>query len=95
LLAQLAPDIISSDDLEQAFKERDYLKRAEMVLNMAEKLGCRKFVTPEDIVDVRISFFVFLFLLNLFFIIYKLAILNNSYFRPLSPLQILKQKKST
>lgn len=51
LLAQIAPEIITSDDLERAFRERDFLKRAELVLGLADKLGCRKFVTAQDIVD--------------------------------------------
>jgi len=51
LLSSIAPDKISSDDLEKAFKETDLLARAEIVLEWAERLDCRKFVTAQDIVD--------------------------------------------
>jgi len=51
LLAQIAPDKVSAADLEKAFRERDFLKRAELVLELADRLGCRKFVTAQDIVD--------------------------------------------
>jgi len=46
LLNQLAPDKCSKAPL----NEQDPLKRAGMVLDGAEKLDCRKFVTPRDIV---------------------------------------------
>jgi len=51
LLASIAPDKISSNDLEKAFKERNLLARAEIVLEWADRLECRKFVTAQDIVD--------------------------------------------
>lgn len=53
LLAQIAPNKISSSDLEAAFRERDHLKRAEMILEWAGRLNCRKFVTANDIVEVK------------------------------------------
>jgi len=46
LLNQLAPKQCDK----KALQENDKLKRAEMVLNNADKLGCRKFVRPRDIV---------------------------------------------
>ncbi|CAH1762132.1 6647_t:CDS:10 [Entrophospora sp. SA101] len=46
LLNQLAPDICSRDPL----KERDLLERAEKILQNAEKLGCRKYLTPRALV---------------------------------------------
>ena len=61
-MAAIAPDKISSKELEAAFNEKDYLKRAEMVLEWADRLGCRKFVTAQDIIDVR--FFLPFFLLQ-------------------------------
>jgi len=33
--------------------EGDLAKRAELMLQNAEKLGCRKFVSPQDVVNVR------------------------------------------
>jgi len=51
LLHQLAPEKISAADLERGFREKDPLKRAEIVIEFAERLGCRKFVTAQDIVD--------------------------------------------
>lgn len=45
LLAQIAPQHCNRDPL----KEGDVNKRAELVLKNADKLGCRKFVTPRDI----------------------------------------------
>ena len=49
LLGQIAPDKVSAADVEKAFREKDHKKRAELVLQYAERLGCRKFVTPHDI----------------------------------------------
>eukprot|EP01101_Sappina_pedata_P008141 TRINITY_DN445_c0_g1_i2.p1 TRINITY_DN445_c0_g1~~TRINITY_DN445_c0_g1_i2.p1 ORF type:complete len:510 (+),score=317.79 TRINITY_DN445_c0_g1_i2:53-1582(+) len=46
LLAQIAPEHCNRDGL----KESDPLKRAGIVLNNAEKIDCRKFVTAKDIV---------------------------------------------
>nr|CAG8436625.1 9303_t:CDS:10 [Entrophospora candida] len=46
LLNQLAPDICSRDPL----KERNLLERAEKILQNAEKLGCRKYLTPRALV---------------------------------------------
>jgi len=46
LLHQLAPDQCSKN----ALNESDLTKRAGMVLDNADKLGCRKFVLPRDIV---------------------------------------------
>jgi dimeric dUTPase (all-alpha-NTP-PPase superfamily) len=45
LLAQIAPQHCNRDGL----KESNVLKRAEMVLQGADKLDCRKFVTAKDI----------------------------------------------
>ena len=53
LLREIAPKVISAEDLEEAFRLKDPLKRAELVLDWAKKLDCLKFVTPQDIVDVR------------------------------------------
>jgi plastin-1 len=53
LFAEIAPDTVTAESLVEAFKEKNFLTRAEMVLRWAAKLGCRKFVTPQDIVDVR------------------------------------------
>lgn len=33
------------------FQEKDYLARAEIMLQQAEKLRCRSFVTPQDVVN--------------------------------------------
>jgi len=46
LLNQLAPDKCNKN----ALKESDLTKRATMVLDNADKLGCKKFVRPNDIV---------------------------------------------
>eukprot|EP01089_Gocevia_fonbrunei_P017000 TRINITY_DN5402_c0_g1_i1.p1 TRINITY_DN5402_c0_g1~~TRINITY_DN5402_c0_g1_i1.p1 ORF type:complete len:540 (-),score=148.66 TRINITY_DN5402_c0_g1_i1:47-1588(-) len=46
LLAQIAPQHCNRDPL----KEGDVSRRAELVLQNADKLGCRKFVQPKDIV---------------------------------------------
>jgi hypothetical protein len=45
----LAPEKCSRDPL----NEPDLLKRAELMLQQADKVGVRKFVGPEDIVEVR------------------------------------------
>ncbi|CAG8783281.1 20753_t:CDS:10 [Gigaspora margarita] len=46
LLNQLSPDLCSRDPL----KEPDLFERAEKVLQNAEKLGCRKYLTPKALV---------------------------------------------
>ncbi|CAG8753541.1 2261_t:CDS:10 [Cetraspora pellucida] len=46
LLNQLSPDLCSRDPL----KEPDLLERAEKVLQNAEKLECRKYLTPKALV---------------------------------------------
>ncbi|CAG8626200.1 2429_t:CDS:10 [Acaulospora morrowiae] len=46
LLNQLSPELCSRDPL----KELDLLERAEKVLQNAEKLGCRKYLTPKALV---------------------------------------------
>ncbi|KAF2272209.1 plastin-3 [Westerdykella ornata] len=46
LLNQLAPDLCSRAPLQQ----RDLLQRAEQVLQNADALGCRKFLTPTSLV---------------------------------------------
>jgi len=50
LLHQLEPTRCSKDPL----NEMDLLKRAELVLQNAEKIGCRKFITATDIVKANI-----------------------------------------
>lgn len=49
LLAEIAKDSVGEEDLVEAFKQKDPLKRAEMILRWAARIGCRKFVTPQDI----------------------------------------------
>jgi len=49
LLNQLAPKQCGKEALQQS----DPLKRAEMVLNNADKIGCKKFVRPNDIVKAN------------------------------------------
>jgi len=51
LLSQIAPLKITQQDTEKAFREKDVLKRAELVLEFADRLGCKKFVTVKDIVE--------------------------------------------
>ncbi|KAE8384006.1 calponin homology domain-containing protein [Aspergillus alliaceus] len=46
LLSQLAPDVCSRGPLQT----HDVLERAEQVLANADKLGCRKFLTPSSLV---------------------------------------------
>jgi hypothetical protein len=58
LLKQIAPKDKGVDT--NALHESDLMKRAKMVLDNADKIGCKKFLKPKDIVDVRF----FLFLLN-------------------------------
>ncbi|ODM95696.1 Plastin-3 [Orchesella cincta] len=49
LLGEIAPED-SGVCIKEAFYERDPLRRAELMLQEAEKLGCRSFVTAQDIV---------------------------------------------
>lgn len=46
LLSQLRPDVCTRAPLQ----ERDVLRRAEMVLDNAEKINCRKYLTPTALV---------------------------------------------
>jgi hypothetical protein len=46
---QLAPSVCSLDGL----NETDLTNRAHAMLHEAEKIGCRKFLTPKDVVEVR------------------------------------------
>ncbi|XP_067851144.1 plastin-1-like [Heptranchias perlo] len=55
LLNQIAPngkgdEMMIEIDME-GFNEKDDLKRAEYMLQQADKLGCRQFVTPADVVN--------------------------------------------
>lgn len=61
LLNQLAPNVCSRDPL----NEKDVSRRAELVLQNADKLGCRKYVTPKTIVNGN-SKLNFAFVANLF-----------------------------
>lgn len=47
LLNQIKPEYCSRDPLQ----ENDLLKRAELVLQNAEKIGCRKYLTPKAMVS--------------------------------------------
>ena len=47
---RLAPEICTLEALQEA----DPLKRAEIILMNAEKLGCRTFLSPEDIINVSV-----------------------------------------
>ena len=52
LLGQLEPKRIGSSLVSRTLEEDDLHRRAEIVLSAAEQLGCRKFVTPNEIVQV-------------------------------------------
>lgn len=47
LMNRLAPELCSLEVL----NECDHLKRAELILSNAEKMGCRTFLTPSDIIS--------------------------------------------
>ncbi|XP_006632668.3 plastin-3 isoform X2 [Lepisosteus oculatus] len=56
LLNQIAPKGTKEGETRidinmSGFNEKDDLKRAELMLQEAEKLGCRQFVTPSDVVS--------------------------------------------
>lgn len=51
VLAEIAKDSVSEDDLIDAFKQKDLRQRAEMVLRWASRIGCRKFVTAQEILS--------------------------------------------
>lgn len=61
LLKQIAPQEAGVDL--SALGQMDLLARAEQMLQQADKLGCRSFVTPEDVVNgvykARLPFFFF------------------------------------
>ncbi|XP_076044276.1 plastin-2 fimbrin isoform X2 [Oratosquilla oratoria] len=49
LLKQIAPG--DSGVTMEAMSEHDMMRRAELMLQQAEKLGCRSFLTPHDVVE--------------------------------------------
>ncbi|KAG0725332.1 Plastin-2 [Chionoecetes opilio] len=49
LLKQIAPN--DSGVTMEALSEHDVMQRAELMLQQAEKLGCRSFLTPQDVVE--------------------------------------------
>ncbi|MGH0151080.1 UNVERIFIED_CONTAM: hypothetical protein FKN15_027350 [Acipenser sinensis] len=56
LLNQIAPKGTKEDEARidinmSGFNEKDDLKRAEFLLQQADRLGCRQFVTPADVVS--------------------------------------------
>jgi hypothetical protein len=51
LLSQIAPKECTLKDVETVLREKDLEKRAELFLNLADKIGCRKFVTAKDIIE--------------------------------------------
>lgn len=63
LLYQIAPK--SADVTNEALYVRDLLQRAELMLQQADKLGCRSFLTPQDVVSGNYKLNV-AFLANLF-----------------------------
>lgn len=58
VLKQVASQYISEDAFLKAFIESDDLKRAEHVIEIAELIDCKKFITPEAITmgDARLNF---------------------------------------
>lgn len=52
LLSQLEPKRVGPSLVSKTLEEEDLHNRAELVLSAAEQLGCRKFVTPNEIVQV-------------------------------------------
>lgn len=53
LLNQIAPDHCGIEVVGEILREQDLEKRAGLLLNVAEKIGCKNFVTPKDIVEVK------------------------------------------
>ena len=51
LMHQLAPEKVTITDLEGALIVTDSLARASLIIEMAERLDCRKFITAKAIVD--------------------------------------------
>jgi len=51
LLSQLEPKHIGPVEVKTALDEEDLLSRAEIVLSYADRISCRKFVTPREIVN--------------------------------------------
>ncbi|RXG73373.1 Plastin-3 [Armadillidium vulgare] len=49
LLKQIAP--IDSGVTMEALHEPEYISRAEIMLQQADKLGCRSFLTPSDVIE--------------------------------------------
>jgi plastin-3 len=49
LLKQIAPS--GSGVTKEALRENDLLQRAEVMLQQADKIGCRSFLTPHDVIE--------------------------------------------
>lgn len=54
LLHDLEPHIITDDMLKEVLAETDIGTRLESILQFANRLGCKKFVTPETIMKASI-----------------------------------------
>jgi hypothetical protein len=65
-LQQIAPHVVPAG----IHKTPDPVKRANLVCEYAEKLDCKKFVTPQDILNVPSSFISFIsFFVSCFFLV--------------------------
>jgi septal ring factor EnvC (AmiA/AmiB activator) len=53
LLSQLDPSRISKEECNRALTESDLLRRAETVLEFADRLGCCKFITAKEILNAN------------------------------------------
>eukprot|EP01116_Phalansterium_solitarium_P023634 TRINITY_DN8394_c0_g1_i1.p1 TRINITY_DN8394_c0_g1~~TRINITY_DN8394_c0_g1_i1.p1 ORF type:complete len:660 (+),score=33.47 TRINITY_DN8394_c0_g1_i1:38-1981(+) len=51
LMAAIAREHVSISDAETVLRELNLETRAELMLQLADRLGCRKFVTPKDVVE--------------------------------------------
>ena len=51
MFSEIAPETVTPDELEKAFRCKDPLARAELILSWAERLNCKKFVSASDIVE--------------------------------------------
>lgn len=79
LLHALAPEQCSL----QALKTKDLYERASQLLESADKIGCRRYVTPADIVQVHKCFILSTYFgkgnaqLNLAFVAYLFTVFNK------------------
>jgi hypothetical protein len=51
LQSKISPEVVTLKEVETVLREKDLERRAELVLQLADRLHCRQFLTAKDIVE--------------------------------------------